>query len=97
MAESTELWERQPNESPEAFQAFATYRDMPIPRSCAWAGQALGKSTTLMERWSSAHDWPRRILGERLARGWMQPERDDTAHGPVVGKSNADDGGEIPK
>jgi len=55
--EWSELWERQPGESPEAFEAFALYRDMGIERSTAKVGRRLGKSKTLMDRWSSDHGW----------------------------------------
>ncbi len=52
-----ELWERQDGESAQAFQAFAEYRDMGPDRSMAKVGQKLGKSTQLMERWSSQWHW----------------------------------------
>lgn len=57
-------WERQENESDVAFEAFKTYRDMGAERSLASVGKKLGKSQTLMERWSSNHSWVDR------ARSW---------------------------
>ncbi len=39
-------WDRQPNESPQAFEAFATYRDMAYQRSLAAVGWKLHKSKT---------------------------------------------------
>lgn len=55
-------WERLENESPEAYEAFSLYRDMkPDERSVAEVGRRLGKSKTLMERWSSRHEWQRRV------------------------------------
>ena len=56
-----EPWERQPGESHEAFEAFQTYRDMGPARSLAKVGEKLGKSTALMERWSSRHGWVERV------------------------------------
>ena len=45
------------DESAEAFQAFATYRDMGVGRSTAAVGQQVGKGKALMDRWSSKHAW----------------------------------------
>lgn len=53
---TTILWNRQESESPEAFAAFVTYRDM-FPRALSKTALAFSKSETLMERWSSKHDW----------------------------------------
>lgn len=58
--ESTAPWEQQPGESAKAFEAFETYRDMGAARSNAKVGQKLGKSKTLIDRWSSAYNWPDR-------------------------------------
>jgi hypothetical protein len=51
----------QPQESPKAFEAFATYRDMAYQRSLATVGWKLHKSKTLLERWSAAHGWVKRV------------------------------------
>ena len=56
-----EPWERQLNESPQAFEAFATYRDMGAARSTAKVSRELCKSVSLMNRWSSEHDWVKRV------------------------------------
>jgi len=52
-----EEWERRDDEGPEAYQAFALYRDMGVPRSLASVGRKLGKSKILMERWSTRYAW----------------------------------------
>ena len=52
-----EAWERQKGESVQAYDAFVTYRDMGSSRSGAKVGQELGKSKTLVERWSSRWEW----------------------------------------
>lgn len=57
-----EAWERQPDETAKAFQAFAMYRDLgPGKRSLAEVGRQLGKSKALMDRWSVRHQWVNRV------------------------------------
>ena len=68
-----EPWERQINESSQAFEAFAAYRDMGAARSTAKVSRLLCKSVTLMNRWSSEHDWVKRCAAwdaekDRVAR-----------------------------
>jgi hypothetical protein len=48
---------RQRKETSKAFEAFQLYRDLGPERSLAKVGQQLGKSTTLMERWSQKWNW----------------------------------------
>ena len=55
-----EPWAQQPEESAQAFQAFAAYRDMGPKRSTAKVAQKLSKSKALMDRWSSRWRWVRR-------------------------------------
>ena len=56
-----EPWERQKNEGAEAFEAFSHYRDLGSERSLVKVGQKLGKSQTLIERWSSNWNWVNRV------------------------------------
>ena len=56
------IWERQASESAKAFDAFVTYRDMGRDRSTRRVARSLNKSHTLIGRWSSLHDWPRRAV-----------------------------------
>ena len=56
------LTERREDESDQSFEAFARYRDMGANRSCAKVGYELGKSKTIMDRWSSKHNWVRRVV-----------------------------------
>lgn len=55
-------WERQPGESAKAYEAFSLYRDMGVDRSLSKVGKALGKSKTMMDKWSSpnAFNWVER-------------------------------------
>ena len=56
-------WHQYPNESEDAFEAFAAYRDAAIcDRSLAKVARKLGKSTAMLERWSSANGWRRRVF-----------------------------------
>jgi hypothetical protein len=50
-----------PRESAKAFEAFCAYRDMGPGRSVAKVGLGLGKSTTLMARWSGQWAWVARV------------------------------------
>lgn len=63
-------WERQPDEGPKPFEAFAIYRDMGNERSIAKVAKKLGKSEALLHRWSSKFDWVTRAAAwdDELAR-----------------------------
>ncbi|GAA0695311.1 hypothetical protein GCM10010193_57570 [Kitasatospora atroaurantiaca] len=56
-ANTAEPWERQEGESAQAFEAFAKYRDMGPARSTAKVARELGKSGSLMDRWSRSYAW----------------------------------------
>lgn len=50
-------WDRQAKESPQAFEAFACYRDLGPARSIYKCAAKLGKSSTLTGHWSAKHRW----------------------------------------
>jgi hypothetical protein len=54
-------FEQQARESDKAFAAFSVYLSQGTDRSLAKAAVKLGRSVTLMERWSKRFDWPARI------------------------------------
>lgn len=55
------VFEQQRNESAKAFAAFSVYLGLGPERSLAAVGQKLGKSGTLVERWSRKFDWAGRV------------------------------------
>jgi hypothetical protein len=54
-------WERQPNETDKAFEAFKVYIDLGTKRSIAKAGQVLGKCPEVLQRWSTGNHWRARV------------------------------------
>ena len=54
-------WEQQDGEGTRAFEAFQTYRDMGAERSLVKVARKLGKSSTIVERWSRLWDWVNRV------------------------------------
>lgn len=59
-------WERLEGESVKAFEAFMIYLEMGEDRSLRAVGQRLGKSKTLIDRWSSAYGWVERTAAYDL-------------------------------
>jgi Phage terminase small subunit len=55
-------WDRQKDEGDKAFEAFALYRTMGSARSLRKVAQELGKSDTLVARWSSKNNWTSRAV-----------------------------------
>ena len=53
-------WERQKVESAQAFEAFFLYLEMGGSRSLRAVSQELGKSKTLIDRWSRTYKWVER-------------------------------------
>lgn len=53
-------WERQDGEGIKPFQAFAIYRDMGTDRSLRDVAKQLGKSLTMIARWSGHWHWVER-------------------------------------
>lgn len=69
-------WERLVNESAKSFEAFVRYRDMGPDRSLARVAKELGKSTTLIERWSARDAWVVRVEAWEVEqdRLWRQQQ-----------------------
>jgi hypothetical protein len=56
-------WEQRPDESPQAYHAFAAFRDQtPSERTAVKAAQIVGISSQLAHRWSWRHSWVNRAL-----------------------------------
>jgi hypothetical protein len=60
-AEGLRMFERQPGETDRAWHAFVQYRDMGHNRTLAAVAKSLGKSNTVVERWSVRWSWRVRI------------------------------------
>lgn len=78
-----ELWERQPNETAKAFEAFVIYRDMGVNRSIRKAAQTLNKAVTTLAEWSTKHEWVKRVAAwdaeqDRIARNELVAEMAST-------------------
>lgn len=56
-----EIWERQPGESVQAFEAFKVYRDLGLKRSNQEVCKQLSKSRQLISRWKAAWNWDERV------------------------------------
>lgn len=68
-----EPWERQPEETARAFEAFAIYRDMGPDRSLRKVVQTLDKNLTTIGDWSTKYEWVKRVAAwdaeqDRIAR-----------------------------
>jgi len=57
-----EIWERLPNESSKAYQAFCIYRDLGVERSLEKVAQNRGKpgSRSWLDSWSTKYHWVER-------------------------------------
>jgi hypothetical protein len=51
------LWDRQPEETAKAFNAFTVYRDLGSLRSIRQAAKALSRSSSLLNDWSRKYGW----------------------------------------
>lgn len=50
-------WDRRPDESGKAFEAFSVYIQLGTTRTLDAVAKQLKKSATIMGRWSSAYSW----------------------------------------
>lgn len=75
------VWEQREDESAKAYEAFSAYLAQPVgERSLRGVAQALGKSDTLIMRWSRTHGWVERVAAysahlEAQARAKFESER----------------------
>lgn len=60
--DDTRPWDRRQDETSKAYGAFVTYRDLGPERSLEKVAHTLGKSTTIMSRWSAQHEWVSRTV-----------------------------------
>lgn len=58
---TTKIFEQQPKESAKAFAAFSLYLNLGPERSLEAVGKKCGKSSRLIEKWSSRWKWGERV------------------------------------
>jgi hypothetical protein len=71
--------DRLPNETTPAYAAFVVYVRLGPNRSAAAAAKQVGKSETLLERWSARHNWLRRAQAWDVLEAKRQGEAEDKA------------------
>ena len=59
--EGTDIWDRNRGETQKAYNAFCIYRDQGLERTLRSTAKHLGKSFTLISRWSIVWNWVRRV------------------------------------
>ncbi len=62
------IYDPMPDETPKAFDAFCTYRNMGKKRSFEKVSKELSKSIALLSRWASKNDWAERVVLYDLAQ-----------------------------
>ena len=75
MTTTPNTWERLPSDTDRSFEAFCVYRDMGANRSHDKVAQQLSKSTALISRWSTAHDWLNRVTAFDEYQDSLRQER----------------------
>jgi len=67
-------WERRSAETARAYRAFACFRNLGEDRTIVRAAKLLGKSESLLRRWSARHEWWARV------QSWdLENEREERA------------------
>ncbi len=73
-------WDRLPGESQPAYKAFLAYRDAGGCRSVRSLARQVGKSRSLLFRWSSRHRWTARAQAWDMARDFAAEDREREDH-----------------
>ena len=84
-------WERQPEETPKAYEAFTIYRDLGKERTIPKVAETLRKSVSLMNRWSQAYSWVERVTAwdDEADRQAAQKQLKDIANARVRQRKQA--------
>lgn len=69
------IWELQETDTDKSFEAFAIYRDMGANRSLRKVAEKLGKSETIINRWSMNNDWVNRVAAFDKHQDSLRQER----------------------
>ncbi|CAB4912179.1 unannotated protein [freshwater metagenome] len=93
---SPDPWERQPDETTKAYEAFAMYRDQGARRSVRAVARESNKHVTLIGRWSSAHHWVERAAAfdadtqRQEIEAWQKQRRDSARRRAKLGQALQD-------
>ncbi len=68
-------WDRLPDESDVAWEAFTVYLTMGPNRSIAKTGQVLGKNLVTLGDWSKKHSWVMRVSAYETEQGRLRIEQ----------------------
>src|SRR6266850_4603456 len=80
-----------PKEGPEAFQGFCCYRDMDeLSRSLRKVAETLGKSPSLIDRWSARNHWKTRVASSDLERDLNEAGKAEQAEKQVQEKQESE-------
>jgi hypothetical protein len=82
------IWERQPRESPRAFEAFALYRDLGPERTMANTGRKIGRGYKAMAKYADRWSWNKRALAWDRMRDQAKSEA-AIAEAKAVGERHA--------
>ena len=55
-------WERQPDESEEAYEAFRIYLELGVSRTQLETCRRLGKNRTTINEWANKYEWNQRAV-----------------------------------
>lgn len=69
MTDEIKPWDRLPDETEPAYEAFQAYLDLGVRRSIRLVAEQVGKGQAMISRWSTAHRWRER------ARQWDSAPR----------------------
>lgn len=69
MTDEIKPWDRLPDETEPAYEAFQAYLDLGVKRSHRLVAGQVGKGSALISKWSTAHGWRER------ARQWDSAPR----------------------
>jgi gamma-glutamyltranspeptidase len=65
------IYDRLPEETSKAYEAFCVYRDMGVQRSIQKAADMLSKSIPVLKRWAAQWDWAERVAAWDIDQDYL--------------------------